>query len=267
MRGAAGPARDRDRDDAVVVGGRGASSAPGTSRPRRALIGAMGLRDRRVVALVAGLVAACDPSRAPCEGPADLCEYHGEPSTMFCGQRWSTDHLSIACRRSRITIDALRPFTRLQSLHLVDVSLRTGKEAPSPVVQRLYLLRVDLADVDLPASFPGVLELEVGSTALDYRALARMRGLRYLSFFDTTLPDLADVLAVPQLESVMFVRMRCGWPDCARALGQRLLRERPSLNVQVDATVLSPPSPPPSPSPPTLPSPAASPASRAPVAP
>lgn len=211
----------------------------------------MGLRDRRVVALVAGLVAACDPSRAPCEGPADLCEYHGEPSTMFCGQRWSTDHRSVRCEGGSLTTDVLQRFTDLEAVRLVDVQLRPGELLPNLGVRDLHVVGGDVRDVDLGTQFPFVTSIILDHTAFDLHGLPRMRSVRDLWLRDMPPPDVTDVLGMPQLEGVRFIRMRCGDPDCARVLGQRLLRERPALSVYVDGPVLAPPPPTPAPPPPS----------------
>ena len=53
-------------------------------------------------------------------------------------------------------------------------------------------------------------------------------------------PEAADVLRLPELQTVAIVRLRCGTPDCARVLGAQLLRARPFLDIRVDGVTLSP---------------------------
>ncbi len=192
------------------------------------------------VAFVVCLVGGCDWTRPRCEGPADLCEYHGDPSSMFCGRRWSNDHTSILCEGARITTDGLQPFTHLKSVRLVDVKLRPGTQPPNQGLQVLHLLRVELIDVDIPERFPAVTSLIIDRTGFDLRALPRMGRLRDLLLVDSDAPEAADVLALRELQVVQFLHLRCGAPDCARTLGQRLLHDRPSLTVRVDGQTLSP---------------------------
>lgn len=70
--------------------------------------------------------------------------------------------------------------------------------------------------------------------------LRRLRRRRDLALIDMPAPEAADVLRLPELQTVAIVRLRCGTPDCARVLGAQLLRARPFLDIRVDGVTLSP---------------------------
>ena len=159
---------------------------------------------------------------------------------MFCGERWSLDHPTVGCASGRLTTDAFQPFFDLEKVVLSDVELRAGRRPPNLRLRELYMMRVDLTGVDVSERFPALTWLSVEDMAFDVHQLPRLRSLQFVFLRDTPAPDLGDLLALPELRRVSMFRLRCGAPDCARTLGQQLVRARPALKVRADGEALSP---------------------------
>lgn len=159
---------------------------------------------------------------------------------MFCGERWSLDHPTVGCASGRLTTDAFQPFFDLEKVVLSDVELRAGRRPPNLRLRELYMMRVDLTGVDVSERFPALTWLSVKDMAFEVHQLPRLRSLQSVSLRDTPAPDLGDLLALPELQRVSMIGLRCGAPDCARTLGQQLVRARPSLEVWADGERLSP---------------------------
>jgi len=186
--------------------------------------------------VLAAVLAAC--GHDDLQEPADVREYHGEPSRVVCGQRWSLDRRSLVCnQRLFFALEELRPFSLLEGLTLENAALITDG-APFPGIRNLQLSRARLLDARSLRWFPSTTELAIDETLVDYATLAELDRLRYLSLWKVSPPAASQLAAIPSLESVDLVHLRCPHKGCAMALARELHALRPTVTIRVDGIEL-----------------------------
>jgi hypothetical protein len=161
-------------------------------------------------------------------------EFHGGPSTTVCGVRWSHDVTTFHCDGPRLRVDEVRPFTKVQSVHLADTVVTRGSGARLESVTDLAVNRSSVDAELLASTFPRVRSLVIDSTALDVRDLRSLTGLKFLLLHKTAPPDAASVAALASLTTLMLNFVECSQPACDYALAKQIRALRPDLEIKVD---------------------------------
>lgn len=210
---------------------------------------------RFILLIVAGTLAAgCsrrsdppsrgrDASLPTYDEPSDIREYHGEPSSVLCGVRWSHDHTSVHCEGARLSLKALAPFKNLHHLTLTNVTIEETNSGSVPRFERVRDL--SLGDVRgdasvLIAAFPNVEFLSLSHTSMSVADLRGFSQLRSVILHRADAPDAATLLAFPKLESVSLAYLRCPERRCEFELGWELEKAQPDLEVRVMGRELNP---------------------------
>jgi hypothetical protein len=183
-----------------------------------------------------------DEPYGPAGEPIEVREYHGEPSSVVCGVRWSHDHGSVYCDQGRVSLKEFVPFHDLQSLRLADVAIDV-EEGAVPRFERVVDLNLNNLRITAPVvleAFPNVKSLLVSGTAVSFRELRGLSQLESLIINQVDAPDAEDLLAFPKLEAITMSYLHCPQPRCEFRLGWELKTARPEMDVRVMGRELKP---------------------------
>jgi hypothetical protein len=183
-----------------------------------------------------------DEQYGPAGEPIEVREYHGEPSSVVCGVRWSHDHGSVYCDQGRVSLKEFVPFRELQSLRLADVTIDVGDGAV-PRFERVEDLTLNNLQITAPViveAFPNVKSLLVSGTVVSFRELHGLAQLESLIINQVDAPDAQDLLTFPKLKAITMSYLRCPEPRCEFRLGWELKTARPEMDVRVMGRPLKP---------------------------
>ncbi|MCA9676453.1 MAG: hypothetical protein H6709_13510 [Kofleriaceae bacterium] len=204
-------------------------------RVRRGRVASVASLQPTVVAIVSlALVAiggvCCDHG----DHPPDEFEYHGEPSTVICGVRWSLDNTSVGCDHGAVRVADLQGFTRMNSLQIVDATVVGSGDMVHRGLSSLGLVRASLQPEDAVVAFPGLRGLWIDASHVPLAALRQLPDLRYLTYIDSASPSAAELAALCTLEQASFIRVPGG-----AEIGRELVKLRPDLEIRVDGKTIS----------------------------
>jgi hypothetical protein len=197
----------------------------------------------RACALVGVLVAAgwlgCnerpDPTPCPTSTCADLppqvLRYHGEPSSLICGERWSNDREGVECEGGWLALADLEPLHSLKQLHLIDVRLLPGDATSIPSLKGVSLVRTKLGADTLATLASNLRYISLSEVPMPAAALARFEQLTVVDYSRVPPPDVRELARIPKLERVHLSFLQCPEPDCGIALVAELRALRPDLEI------------------------------------
>lgn len=187
------------------------------------------------VVAVAALMMACGMRDVPDD---ELSEYHGGPSMMFCGQRWSLDRASVSCSGNRVRMGDVAKFEGLKSLSLVDDQIEWDRDVVLASVEDLILANVGSDLRRLLGAFPGARDLFLGGGDVDFEMLRGRRELRSLSVTDGRFPRSAELANFPRLNYVQLGGRGCDVPGCAIVALAVLHMRRPDIQTRLDGHLI-----------------------------
>lgn len=193
-----------------------------TSRATRRVAG--GTRGCAVLVLAMTACGDCD------EGPADLREFHGNPSSIVCGQRWSHDHESFGCYDQDFALRALARFGRLRSVSISDSTVNVSGAWPLPLVTDLSLNRATIAGEAIPLVFPALESIGASGEEFDVSSLPPMPRLRRINVGRTVPPNAEAIARHPALRVVILSYLLCDRCEARIAASIRALR--PDIEVE-----------------------------------
>ncbi|MEZ4400009.1 MAG: hypothetical protein R3B06_08320 [Kofleriaceae bacterium] len=160
----------------------------------------------------------------------DVGEYHGDPSALVCGNRWSLDEEGILCSNGRLLLRDLAKFPKLKSVHLS--SAIVDAEGVTPLLKVISLVISD-REVDSQAignAFPNLETLVIVETDFDFERLPPLAKLRLIVVARGSPPSASGLSRQPALESVDFVYLAC--KGCEQDLEGALRQLRPDIKIR-----------------------------------
>jgi hypothetical protein len=192
------------------------------------------LRGSSAALLASMLVfAGCEDS----DEPTDVREYHGGPSRVICGQRWSLDHRTFYCNDRFFPLGELRHFPTLEGVRLVNTAVIADGHVFSGI-RNLHFQRARPFDKHVLRWFPFVVSLVLDRTIVDYEPLGELAKLRFVTFSKVPPPTAAHLVAISSLDTVNLVHLRCPKDGCAMELARELHALRPAVTIRVDGNEL-----------------------------
>ena len=188
-----------------------------------------------LAAALLGMMAAC---KSDIDEPADMKEYHGGPSGVVCGQRWSYDVTGFYCDGGRMRLDQLRPFWSLKTVRFADSRIESGAAVK---LERVFDVGLNNAQVDgaaLAAAFPNLRGLLLDRTTLEPRNLHAMTKLEDLLLFKVSPLEASDLAAITRLKQLSLTFLQCPVVGCAQDLANRLHELRPDVEIWIDGHVV-----------------------------
>lgn len=179
-----------------------------------------------LVGALGALILWCDED----DQPADLREYHGGPSGVVCGRRWSYDHEGFYCDNGSLRIAQLMDFRSLTSVSLRRARLFFNTDAAVGSVRSLNLdgMLVDVGDVG--RAFPNLEYLGIRETDFDFGQLPPMAKFELVAVNRARPINLQDLARQPALRRVLLGHLLCD--RCEHELAEELRRLRPDLVVE-----------------------------------
>ncbi|MBK9033751.1 MAG: hypothetical protein IPL61_21210 [Myxococcales bacterium] len=180
------------------------------------------------MALLAVALGAC----GDCDGdqPADLREFHGDPSGVVCGQRWSYDHMGFVCSDAWMTLRELAPFSRLRSVNLDRTTIGGRGAVPLPSVTSLAVLDAKVPPDAVAVAFPNLGSLTVSGSGFDVSTLPPMRRLTRLVVARTAPPSGEAIARQPALRTVVLSYLKCD--ACEEEVAAVIRALRPDIDVK-----------------------------------
>ena len=163
--------------------------------------------------------------------PADLREFHGHPSSIICGQRWSHDHESFYCGGPALDLRDLAPFKRLRTVHITDSTVRGANSVSLVTVTSLSLNRVSMPGEDIASAFPELQSLSARGREFDVSSLPPMQHLAEIDISLATPPRAAAIALHPVLKTVFLSYLACD--SCEASIAESIRQLRPDLEVEM----------------------------------
>lgn len=182
------------------------------------------------ICLLGLLTSAC--GNCGDDQPADLREFHGHPSSIVCGQRWSHDHESFYCGGpAALDLRDLAPFKRLRTVHIADSTVRGTGSVSLVTVTSLSLNRVPMPGGDIASAFPALQSLSARGIEFDVSSLPPMQHLTEIDISLSTPPRAAAIALHPVLKTVFLSYLACD--SCEASIAESIRQLRPDLEVEI----------------------------------
>lgn len=165
------------------------------------------------------------------EVPADIREFRGNPSSWFCGQRWSHDHESVACDGGAFFFDLhdLARFERLRSVRISDTVV-FDEAVPLPRVEQLVLSGVTVSGDVIASAFPNLESLLVSGSEFDVSSLPPMPRLSDINVHLAPPPRVDAIVRQPALRDLMLSYLMCD--ACENRIADEVRALRPDIEVE-----------------------------------
>lgn len=157
-------------------------------------------------------------------------EFHGDPSSIICGKRWSHDNVGFLCENSEIALGELASFDRLLSVHLSNVMVSERAVPQLASVRSLVLHNVDVAPETIAEAFPGLESITVSGYSLEISKIPPMPRLAHMSVRLAPPPSPSALARHAALRTLVFSNLNCD--ACEERLADEVRKLRPDVVIR-----------------------------------